>query len=114
MPDTKKRKKRKVTQKQSVSEQSNNESFLGEENIQKRQTKSVDVLSYKKLSVGMKVLGAVKEVDQLDFSLCLANGLSGFVHITRINEKITSVIKGQLQTADDEDDEQVRDFQCST
>ena len=73
----------------------------------KSKIKFVDTLSHKKLSVGMKLLGAVKEVNELDVAVSLPNGLSGFVHITRINEKITASLKGELQAADT-DVEQVR------
>ena len=50
----------------------------------------------------MKVLGAIREVNEYDMAISLPNGLSGFVHITHINEKITERLKEVLQ-ADDSD-----------
>ena len=93
--------------KTSTSEQNNYESFHDVNNVSPQKARSIDTLSYKKLSVGMKLLGAIKEVNELDISVCLANGLSGFIHIMRINEKFTSLLRGQLQAADN-DDEQVK------
>lgn len=65
----------------------------------------------------MKVLGAIREVNEYDMAISLPNGLSGFVHITHINEKITERLKEVLQ-ADDSKDNEVRKnlgfFFCST
>lgn len=55
----------------------------------------------------MKVLGAIKEVNEYDLVISLPNGLSGFVHITHINEKVTEKLKEELQ-ADDSSDNEVR------
>ena len=55
----------------------------------------------------MKVLGAVKEVNELDVTMSLPDGLTGFVHITNINEKITEIISGGVtHHAVDEDGEE--------
>lgn len=53
----------------------------------------------------MKVLGAIREVNEYDMIISLPNGLSGFVHITHINEKITERLKEVLQADDSKDDE---------
>ena len=50
----------------------------------------------------MKILGAIREVNEYDMAISLPNGLSGFVHITHVNEKITERLKEMLQ-ADDSD-----------
>lgn len=50
----------------------------------------------------MKILGAIREVNEYDMAISLPNGLSGFVHITHVNEKITERLKEVLQ-ADDTD-----------
>lgn len=55
----------------------------------------------------MKVLGAIKEVNEYDLVISLPNGLNGFVHITHINEKVTEKLKEELQ-ADDGSDNEVR------
>ena len=45
----------------------------------------------------MKVLGAIREVNEYDMAISLPNGLGGFVHITNINEKITERLKNILE-----------------
>ena len=65
-----------------------------------------------KLYVGMKILGAIKEVNEYDLVISLPNCLSGFVHITHINDKITERLKEELQSEDCKDDE-VRQHQCT-
>lgn len=50
----------------------------------------------------MKILGAIREVNEYDMAISLPNGLSGFVHITHVNEKVTERLKEMLQ-ADDSD-----------
>lgn len=50
----------------------------------------------------MKVLGAIREVNEYDMAISLPNGLSGFVHIMHVNEKITDRLKEVLE-ADDSD-----------
>ena len=54
----------------------------------------------------MKLFGAVKEVNELDITLSLPNGLSGFVHITNINEKITELLRGNMEQDDAERNEE--------
>ncbi|KAL9983734.1 hypothetical protein ACROYT_G005955 [Oculina patagonica] len=71
----------------------------------KSKLKHVEPLTFKKLYVGMKVLGAIREVNEYDMVISLPNGLSGFVHITHINEKITERLKEVLQADDSKDDE---------
>ena len=53
----------------------------------------------------MKVLGAIREVNEYDMVISLPNGLSGFVHITHINDKITERLKEELQADVSEDTE---------
>lgn len=60
---------------------------------------------HQKLYVGMKVLGAIKEVNEYDMVISLPNGLSGFVHITHINEKITEKLKEELEAGETKDSE---------
>lgn len=56
----------------------------------------------------MKLLGAIREVNEYDMAISLPNGLSGFVHITHINETITERLKEVLQQADDSKETEVR------
>ena len=53
------------------------------------------------------MLGAIKEVNEYDMVISLPNGLSGFVHITHINDVITERLKEDLQ-GDDSKDTEVR------
>ena len=45
----------------------------------------------------MKILGAIREVNEYEVVVSLPNGLSGTVHIMQINEKITDRLKEELQ-----------------
>ena len=58
--------------------------------------------------MGMKVLGAIREVNEFDMVISLPNGLSGFVHITHINDKITERLKEELQADNESKDTEVR------
>ena len=53
----------------------------------------------------MKILGAIREVNEYDMVISLPNGLSGFVHITHVNEKITERLKEMLQNDDSDSKE---------
>ena len=53
----------------------------------------------------MKILGAIREVNEYDMAISLPNGLSGFVHITHVNEKITERLKEMLQSDDSDSKE---------
>ena len=53
----------------------------------------------------MKILGAIREVNEYDMVISLPNGLNGFVHITHFNEKITERLKEMLQTDDSDSKE---------
>jgi hypothetical protein len=41
----------------------------------------VDTLNFKKLKVGMQMLGAVREINELDIVVALPNGMSGYVSL---------------------------------
>lgn len=47
-------------------------------------------------------------MNEYDMAISLPNGLSGFVHITHINETITERLKEVLQQADDSKETEVR------
>jgi len=93
-------KKAKKNKKTSIKEVDDKAELSG-----KTKLKHVESLTFKKLYVGMKVLGAIREVNEYDMVISLPNGLSGFVHITHINEKITERLKEELQADDSEDTE---------
>ena len=50
-------------------------------------------------------MGAIREVNEYDMAISLPNGLSGFVHITHVNEKITERLKEMLQSDDSDSKE---------
>ncbi|RMX61399.1 hypothetical protein pdam_00018294 [Pocillopora damicornis] len=77
--------------------------------IEKSKSKFVETLTFKKLYVGMKVLGAIREVNEYDMAISLPNGLGGFVHITNINEKITERLKNILEV-DESGNTEVREY----
>ena len=53
----------------------------------------------------MKLLGSIKEVNDFDLAVSLPYGLSGFVHITDINDVLNEAVKVMLN--EDEDQPQV-------
>ncbi|XP_022789365.1 protein RRP5 homolog [Stylophora pistillata] len=78
--------------------------------IAKSKQKFVETLTFKKVYVGMKVLGAIREVNEYDMVMSLPNGLSGFVHITNVNEKITERLKNILEVDESGDTEDTPSF----
>lgn len=61
-------------------------------------------ISKQKLVPGMKLLGAVREVNQFEMIVSLPNGLTGFVNIFDVNEKISSLLASQDENQDEEDE----------
>jgi hypothetical protein len=43
--------------------------------------KFIETLNFRKLKVGMQVLGAVREINELDLVVSLPNGLAGYVSL---------------------------------
>ncbi|KAJ3219197.1 hypothetical protein HDU67_002193 [Dinochytrium kinnereticum] len=62
-------------------------------------------ITFKRLSVGMKFLGVIREVNDLDAVVALPNQLAGFLSITEISAKITSMVElaasGEGDSTDD-------------
>ncbi|KAI9206531.1 uncharacterized protein BJ171DRAFT_422163 [Polychytrium aggregatum] len=65
--------------------------------------KYVDGLNFRKISVGMTIMGCIKEINELDMVVSLPNQLSGFVSITEVSSVFASNI--EKATLDDKDDE---------
>ncbi|XP_048585462.1 protein RRP5 homolog isoform X2 [Nematostella vectensis] len=82
-------KKKKKRSKSLPAERKDNNS---DADLGKTSGNHVASLSFKKLCEGMKLLGAVKEVGEFELIISLPNGLSGFVHILDINEKLMSAL----------------------
>lgn len=73
--------------------------------IEKRETnKSVkeklEVLSVESLCEGMRILGCVKEVNELELVISLPNGLQGFVQVTEICDAYTQKLNEQVAQED--------------
>ncbi|TPX58764.1 hypothetical protein SpCBS45565_g07918 [Spizellomyces sp. 'palustris'] len=64
-------------------------------------TSFAETLSFKRLDVGMSLLGSVKEINELDLAVSLPGQLTGYVSITEISDAITA----QLQKAVGDDEE---------
>lgn len=69
--------------------------------IEKRQTsKSVkekfEILNIESLCEGMRILGCVKEVTELELVVSLPNGLQGFVQVTEISDAYTQKLNEQV------------------
>ncbi|XP_008062393.1 protein RRP5 homolog, partial [Carlito syrichta] len=55
-----------------------------------------EILSVESLCEGMRILGCVKEVNELELVVSLPNGLQGFVQVTEICDAHTERLKEQL------------------
>jgi len=77
-----------------------------EENVTESKKQKIDntirLLNYKRLQVGMCILGAIKEINELELVISLTNGLTGFISITEISEEISKIAE---QVANDDADE---------
>ncbi|KAJ3219810.1 Protein RRP5, partial [Clydaea vesicula] len=63
----------------------------------------ISTLTFKKLSVGMTLLGVVKEINDLDLVISLPNQLTGFVAITEISDFITEKVENAAKIEEEED-----------
>lgn len=70
----------------------------------KPKTETVQLLTFKKLSVGMTLLGCVKEINDLDVVVSLPNQMTGFVPITEISSFLSAQIESAAQDSDEEDE----------
>jgi rRNA biogenesis protein RRP5 len=66
---------------------------------------TVEPLTYKKLSIGMTLLGSIKEVNDLDIVMSLPNQLTGFVSITEISAVISNKVESAAADSGSEDEE---------
>jgi rRNA biogenesis protein RRP5 len=58
----------------------------------------------------MKLLGAIREVNEFEVIISLPNGLTGFVNIFDVNDKLTSMLVSQEDKDENEEEEEVRDL----
>ncbi|KAJ3090994.1 hypothetical protein HK102_001993 [Quaeritorhiza haematococci] len=66
---------------------------------------SADLLTFKRLNKGAKLLGAIREINDLDMVISLPDQLNGYVAITEISRAITEAVEAAAGVQD-EDGEQ--------
>ncbi|KAJ2999616.1 rRNA biogenesis protein rrp5 [Globomyces sp. JEL0801] len=66
-----------------------------------KKLKSISMMVFKNIHVGMQLIGIVKSINELDLTISLPNQLNGYVSITEINDYITTKVE---QVAEDEED----------
>ncbi|KAJ3286606.1 hypothetical protein HK104_008958, partial [Borealophlyctis nickersoniae] len=69
-----------------------------------RTIRSADGLSFKRINVGMTILGCIKEINDLELVVSLPHQQTGTVSITEISDHITAQV--EKAAADDDDDDE--------
>ncbi|KAJ3326789.1 Protein RRP5, partial [Blyttiomyces sp. JEL0837] len=64
-------------------------------------------LSMKHLTIGMTLLGVVREINDLDLVLSLPNQLTGYVSITEISDEITAMVERAAGANDDDEEDKM-------
>ncbi|KAJ3186618.1 hypothetical protein HDU85_007438 [Gaertneriomyces sp. JEL0708] len=95
-PVKSKRKRRRAEDDASSKEQD------GTNKKRKEETTIAEQISFKRLTVGMSVLGCIKEINDLDMVIALPHQLNGYVSITDISDVISAQV--EKAAADDESD----------
>ncbi|RXM27397.1 Protein RRP5-like [Acipenser ruthenus] len=62
--------------------------------------KNVEILHFKKLTVGTLILGCVKEVKDFELVVGLPNGLTGYVQVTSISDGYTKLLNDQVDAGE--------------
>ncbi|EGF78009.1 hypothetical protein BATDEDRAFT_13567 [Batrachochytrium dendrobatidis JAM81] len=65
---------------------------------------TVPILSYKKLDVGMCLLGVVKDINSLEMVVSLPNQLTGFVSLTEISDYISKQVEAAVDSDNEDED----------
>ncbi|KAJ3021566.1 Protein RRP5 [Thoreauomyces humboldtii] len=68
-------------------------------------TSYAEALSFKRLNIGMTMIGCVKEINDLDIAISLPDQLTGYVSIAEISEYVTKAVEKAAEDDSDEDDE---------
>jgi rRNA biogenesis protein RRP5 len=63
------------------------------------------ILSYGSLVLGMTIIGAVKQVNELDLSVSLPNGLSGFLSLRETSDVMSDLVDAYINGAEESDEE---------
>ncbi|KAL1925395.1 uncharacterized protein VTP21DRAFT_278 [Calcarisporiella thermophila] len=67
----------------------------------------VETLSFKRLAVGMTLLGCISQINDYDLVVSLPNHLTGYVSITDISEPLTKLVeKAAMEDAEESDEEE--------
>ena len=70
--------------------------------IQTEVPKRVESFTFKNLSIGMIMLAAIKEINEIDLVVNLPNNLKGFINITEISDTLTELLKQEEETTSEE------------
>ncbi|RDB29525.1 rRNA biogenesis protein RRP5 [Hypsizygus marmoreus] len=66
----------------------------------------IEHLNYKRLNIGMKILGQIVSIQPLALIVSLPNQLFAHVPITNISSQLTSVLEGMDESEEEQDDEE--------
>ncbi|XP_041116751.1 protein RRP5 homolog [Polyodon spathula] len=96
--DPEQRKKRKTDK--GGDEKKETKQNTKEEFLKLNAGKNVEILHFKKLTVGTLILGCVKEVKDFELVVGLPNGLTGYVQVTSISDGYTKLLNDQVDAGE--------------
>ncbi|KAJ3175830.1 rRNA biogenesis protein rrp5 [Geranomyces variabilis] len=79
----------------------------GVKKVRTDETTYAEALSFKRLNVGMTMIGVIKEINDLDVAISLPDQLTGYVSITEISDYVTQQVEKAAGEDDDSDAEDV-------
>ncbi|KAJ3136886.1 rRNA biogenesis protein rrp5 [Geranomyces variabilis] len=79
----------------------------GAKKIRTDETTYAEALSFKRLNVGMTMIGVIKEINDLDIAISLPDQLTGYVSITEISDYVTQQVEKAAGDDDESDAEDV-------
>jgi rRNA biogenesis protein RRP5 len=72
--------------------------------VQRGIPKFIETLNFRKLKVGMQLLGAVREINELDLVVSLPNGLAGYVTLAEVSDVMADRVAAFVAKADESDE----------
>ena len=63
-------------------------------------------LSYGSLAIGMTIVGAVKQVNELDLTVSLPNGLNAYLSLREVSDIMSELVDAYINADDDDSDEE--------
>ncbi|TPX57769.1 hypothetical protein PhCBS80983_g03584 [Powellomyces hirtus] len=78
----------------------------GAKKVRTDETTYAEALSFKRLNIGMTMIGCIKEINDLDMAISLPDQLTGFVSITEISAFITAQVEKAAGDEEDSDEEE--------